>query len=124
MLMIDPTNRDPDDLREHFTGKRNPPAFLKKRSMREVNATCEIIVCHTRNGTAAHGLDVDCKTVAGTWQELASVETLDRALVYLGATEEQMKEHRNTLRRWGQGSSHIALLPRRKNLLNIDRSKP
>ena len=53
-------------------GERNPLAFLKKLSIREVNATYEIIVCFTRNGTAAHALHIDCKTVLGTWQKFSS----------------------------------------------------
>ena len=35
-------------------GERNPLAFLKKLSIREVNAVSEIIVCFARGGTAAH----------------------------------------------------------------------
>lgn len=80
-------------------------------------------MCFTRGGTAAHALHIDCKTALGTWQQFASAETLDRAMVYLGATEEQMKEHRDVMRRCGQGSSHISLQPRKKNLLKIDWSK-
>jgi hypothetical protein len=104
-------------------GERNPLAFLKKLSIREVKAVSEIIVCHTRNGNAAHALHIDCKIALGPWQNFASAERLDRALVYLEATEEQMQEFRDALRRWGQGSSHITLQPRKKNLLKIDWSK-
>jgi hypothetical protein len=42
-------------------------------------------------------------------------------MVYLGATEEQIAAHRSALGQTGQGSSHIRLLPNRKNLLKIDR---
>ena len=90
-------------------GERNPLAFLKKLSIREVNATCEIIVCFTQGGTAAHALHIDCKTALGPWTKFSSAETLDRAVVYLGATDEQMAEHRDAKRRWGQESSHIML---------------
>jgi hypothetical protein len=46
---------------------------------------------------------------------------LDRALVYLGATDEQIREHRDqTL--W-PGSSQVRLLPLRKNLLRINWNK-
>jgi hypothetical protein len=55
--------------------------------------------------------------------KFTSAETLDRALVYLGATDEPMREHRDQMRRCGQGSSNIRLLPDRKNLLRIDYNK-
>jgi hypothetical protein len=71
----------------------------------------------------AHALHVDCKTALGPWITFASGEALDRALVYLGATEDQMEDHRKSMRVWGQGSTHIRLLPNRKNLLRIDWSK-
>jgi hypothetical protein len=44
-------------------------------------------------------------------------------MVYLGETEEQIAAHRSTLRQWGRGSSHVRLLPNRKNLLKIDWEK-
>ena len=88
-------------------GERNPLAFLKKLSMREVNAACEIIVCFTQGGKAAHALHIDCRTGLGPWTKFTSAETLDRAMAYLGATEGQMKERRDGMRRCGQGSSHI-----------------
>jgi hypothetical protein len=37
-----------------------------------------------------------------------------------GATDAQMEEHRADLRAWGQGSTHIRLLPNRKNMLKIE----
>jgi hypothetical protein len=60
--------------------------------------------------------------VLGPRIAFASAETLEKALRYLGATDEQIEEYRSDLRRWGQGS-HIRLLPNRKNLLRIDYSK-
>jgi hypothetical protein len=39
------------------------------------------------------------------------------------ATEEQVDAHRHAMRQTGQGSSHIRLLPNRKNLLRIDWNK-
>lgn len=101
----------------------NPLGNLRKLSIQEVTEPSEIIVCFTQTGKAAHALHIDCKTALGPWITFASGDTLDRALVYLGATEEQMAEHRDSMRRWGQGSSHIRLLPNRKNLLWIDWSK-
>jgi hypothetical protein len=38
----------------------------------------------------------------------------------LGATDEQLAAHRTDMGRCGQGSSHMRLLPNRKNLLRID----
>jgi hypothetical protein len=55
--------------------------------------------------------------------KFASGETLERALKYLGATEEQMAAHLKTMKQTGQGSSHVRLLPNRKNLLHIDWDK-
>lgn len=104
-------------------GSQNPLANLCKMSIQEVTTPSEIIVCFTQSGTAAHALHVDCKTVLGPWTRFTSGETLDRALVYLGATDDQMQEHRQSMRSWGQGSSHIRLMPNRKNLLKIDWSK-
>jgi hypothetical protein len=83
----------------------------------------EIIVCFTQSGKAAHALHLDCRTALGPWIMFASGAMLDHALVYLGATEDQMAEHRDALRRCGQGSSQIRLMPNRKNLLRIDYGK-
>jgi hypothetical protein len=63
---------------------------------------------------------IDCKTVLGPWVKFSSAETLEKALRYLGATDEQLAAHSKQMRRCGQGSSHIRLLPNRKNLLKID----
>jgi hypothetical protein len=49
-----------------------------------------------------------------------SAETLEKALRYLGATVEQIDAHRKTMQQTGQGSSHIRLMPNRKNLLRIN----
>lgn len=89
-------------------------------SSQEVAEPFAIIVCFTRGGELAHALDFDDKTVLGPWVKFASADTLERALLYLWATEEQVEAHRHTMRQTGQGSSHIRLLPNRKNLLRID----
>ena len=75
-------------------GAANPLANLRKMSIQEVTTPSEIIVCFTRGGTAAHALHVDCKTALGPWITFASAETLERALAYLGATEEQIAVER------------------------------
>lgn len=102
---------------------KNPLGNLKKMSIQEVTEPSEIIVCFTQSGKAAHALHLDCKTALGPWITFASAETLERALLYLGATDQQMDDHRQSMRSWGQGSSHIRLLPNRKNLLRIDYGK-
>jgi hypothetical protein len=83
----------------------------------------EIIVCFTRSGEIAHALHLDCKTALGPWVKFQSAETLEKALRYLGATDEQIDAHRRTMQQTGQGSTHIRLLPDRKNLLKINYSK-
>ena len=102
---------------------KNPLGNLRMLSIQEVTTPAEIVVCFTQNGKAAHALHIDCKTTLGPWITFSSGETLDKALVYLGATEEQMETHRKNMSRWGQGSTSIRLLPNRKNLLRIDYSK-
>jgi hypothetical protein len=102
---------------------KNPLANLQKMSIQEVTEPSEIIVCFTRSGEIAHALHLDCKTVLGPWISFASGETLEKALRYLGATDEQIEEHRKTMQQTGQGSSHIRLLPNKRNLLRIDYSK-
>jgi hypothetical protein len=104
-------------------GTKNPLGNLRKMSIQEVTEPSEILVCFTQSGTAAHALHHDCKTVLGPWIKFTSAETLEKALLYLGATDEQITAHRNQMRRCGQGSSHIRLLPLRKNLLRIDWNK-
>jgi hypothetical protein len=109
---------------------KNPLGNLRKLSIQEVTTPSEIIVSFGPGGpagqpgtTIANALHIDCKTVLGPRITLASAETLEKALIYLGATDAQMKDHRQSMRAWGQGSTHIRLLPNRKNLLRIDYSK-
>jgi hypothetical protein len=102
---------------------KNPLANLTKMSVQEVTEPSEIIVCFTRSGEIAHALHLDCKTALGPWIKFASAETLEKALRYLGATDEQTAAHRQTMKQTGQGSSHIRLMPNRKNLLRIDWTK-
>jgi hypothetical protein len=104
-------------------GEKNSLGNLRKMSIQEVTEASEIIVCFTRSGKIAHALHVDCKTALGPWITFTSAETLEKALRYLGATDEQMAAHRSGMGQCGQGSSHIRLLPNRKNLLRIDYSK-
>ena len=102
---------------------KNPLGNLRRLSLQEVTTPAEIVVCFTQNGKAAHALHIDCKTTLGPWITFSSGETLEKAIRYLGATDEQIAEYLNNLGRWGQGSTSIRLLPNRKNLLRIDYSK-
>src|ERR1700747_1102606 len=120
--------REPAPQRLHghtqcLCGEKNQIGNLQKMSIQELTEPSEILVCFTQGGTAAHALHIDCKTVLGPWIRFQSSETLERALRYLGATDEQIAAHQNQMRRCGQGSSHIRLLPDRKNLLRIDWNK-
>ena len=90
----------------------NPLGNLRKMSIQEVTEPTEIIVCSTRGGTVAHALHLDCKTVLGPWIKFASAETLEKALRYLGETDEQTAAHRQTMPQTEQGSSHIRLMPK------------
>jgi hypothetical protein len=102
---------------------KNPLGNLRKMSLREVTEPSEIIVCFTQGGTSAHALHIDAKTPLGPWIKFSSGETLERCLKYLGGSDEQLAAYRKTMQQTGQGSSHIRLLPNRKNLLRIDYSK-
>jgi hypothetical protein len=50
----------------------------------------------------------------------ASGDVLEKALIYLGVTSEQLEQHRDGMRRWGQGTSKLTIQPHRKNLLRVD----
>jgi hypothetical protein len=89
---------------------KNPLGNLKKMSLQEVTEPSEITVCFTRGGTIAHALHFDEKTVLGPWIRFQSAERLEKAIKYLGATEEQVAAHRKTMQQTGQGSTHVRLL--------------
>jgi hypothetical protein len=63
--------------------------------------------------------------VLGPWVKFTSAETLEKALRYLGATEEQVDERMacDAANRAGKQSHPAAALLNRKNLLRIDWSK-
>jgi hypothetical protein len=86
-------------------------------TIQEVTEPSEILVCFTRAGRAAHALHIDCRTVLGPWINFTSAETLEKALRYLGATDEQIAEHQNQMRRCGHGSSNERLLPNPEQVL-------
>jgi hypothetical protein len=101
-------------------GEKNPLGNLRRMSIQEVTEPSEIIVCFTKIGTIAHALPRGLQDGARSVGQVPTAETLEKALRYLGATNEQIEAHRATMRQTGQGSSNIRLLPNRKNLLRID----
>jgi hypothetical protein len=90
-----------------------------------VTSEFEIIVNFVQgDGSDVHVLHLDVQN--GT-SPLDSSEgrpqTPMQTLIYLGATPEQMVEHESDRNMSGKRSSHLRLLPQRRNLLKIDHSK-
>ena len=54
-------------------------------------------------GLHVQAMALDCRTILGPYVPVASVDTLRRMLVYLGATPEQLEDFNRSYRRWGQG---------------------
>jgi hypothetical protein len=77
-------------------------------------------VAFTRSGKHAHSLRTDLKTALGSWVVFASGDVLEKALVYLGMTSDQLEKHRDGMRRLGRGTSKVTIQPHWKNLLWID----
>jgi recombinational DNA repair protein (RecF pathway) len=102
---------------------RNPLGNMVRLPVILVTQPITIHVAFTRSGKAAHGLHNDLKRALGSWVTFASGEVLERALLYLGMTWEQLAEHQDTMRRWGQGSSRLTVQPNRRNLLRLDYAK-
>lgn len=65
----------------------------------------------------------DLKTALGPWVVFVSGDVLEKALVYVGMTPEQLEHHRDGMRKWGQGTSKLTIQPHRKNLLRINYRK-
>ncbi|MCU1249756.1 MAG: hypothetical protein JWQ49_2785 [Edaphobacter sp.] len=78
------------------------------------------VVAISRSGRLAHGLHPDLSKAIGPWVKFASADVLEKAITYLGATTEELEEFRDAMRRWGQGSSALAIQPNKKNLLRLD----
>ena len=103
-----------------YCGDKNPLGNLVRLPLLLLTEPHNVYVAFTRSGNAAHGLHTDLRTVLGPWVRFASGDVLERALVYLGMISEQLEEHRDGMRRWGQGTSKLTIQPHRKNLLRID----
>jgi hypothetical protein len=109
-------------------GDRNPLGNLRRMPLDAIKATHEIVLCfgpspRVDGAVSVMALHLDCKTALSPYRDVASDETLVRLIRYLGATQEQVAQYETDRRRWGQGSVHVTLLPRRKNLLQLDWSK-
>jgi hypothetical protein len=55
----------------------------------------------------AHALHWDGEFALAPWVKFASAETLAKALRYLGATGDQLSDHRKAVWQTGEASSHI-----------------
>jgi hypothetical protein len=103
-----------------FCGDKNPLGNLVRLPLLLVTEPHTIYVAFTRLGKHAHRLHTDLEKALGPWLVFAWGEVLEKALVYLGMTTEQLDEHRDGMRRWGQGTSKLTIQPHRKNLLRTD----
>jgi hypothetical protein len=97
-------------------GKPNPLANMKKMTLLDLTEPWRIWVPWTMSGTAAHGLAVDGRTVLGPWITFSSAETFERALRYVGMTDQQLEEHRHGMSRAGTDA------PRQASSLAIART--
>ena len=79
-----------------------------------------ISVAFTRSGKSAQALHPDLSRALGPWVNFASGEVLRKALTYMGMTPAQLSEFQDAMRRWGQGSGPLTLMPHRRNLLRVD----
>jgi hypothetical protein len=70
-----------------------------------------------------HPLHLDGKTALSHWHSLKNWKVFLKTMRYLGATKEQIACFEDHKRRSGSGNVQIHLLPKRKNLLDIDYSK-
>lgn len=105
-------------------GKPNPLGNMRKMTMLDLTEPRLIWVPWTRSGTAAHALSTNGKDSLGPWITFSSAETFERALKYVGATDEQIAEHRRGMERAGNGCAKISVVPgNRKNLFTIDWTK-
>jgi hypothetical protein len=106
-----------------FCGDKNPLGNLVRLPLMLVTEPHTIYVAFTRSGRHAHALHTDLKTALGPWVVFVSGDVLEKALVYLGMTPEQLEHHRDGMRRWGQGTSKLTIQPHRNNLLRINYRK-
>jgi hypothetical protein len=101
-------------------GDANPLSNLRKMPIVVVNEAVTVKVAFTQSGSIAHGLHPDATRALGPWVKFDSGAVLEKALVYLGLTPEQLEEFQKSLKAWGQGTCALTIQPRKKNLLKID----
>jgi hypothetical protein len=105
-------------------GKANPLANMRKMTMLDLTEPRLIWIPWTMSGTAAHALSPEGRTALGPWINFSSAETFERALRYVGMTDEQLDKHREGMRAAGNGCAKVNAVPgNRKNLFKIDWSK-
>jgi hypothetical protein len=97
----------------------------EEMTMLEVTEPRRIWIPWTPGGTAAHGLARDGRTVLGPWITFSSAETFERALRYVGMTDQRLDERHpgrarmlESLRLHGHGN--FLLLTRRSKARNFD----
>jgi hypothetical protein len=73
------------------------------------------------DGYTVQAMHLDHRTMLGPMVKVQSAETLRRLMSYLGATRAHLAELEDCIRRWGQGTTQITLVPGRKNLLRLRR---
>jgi hypothetical protein len=71
------------------------------------------------NGWWVHSIAEDARTPIGQFVSAKDEATLIGLLRYIGATEDNIEQVREDIRRWNRGSVFIDLAPVRKNLLRI-----
>jgi hypothetical protein len=72
-----------------------------------------------RKGWNIHTVAEDCRTLLGSYRDVASEATLLRLFRYLGATDDAMREAERDLQRWSRGGIHIDVPEDRLSLLGV-----
>jgi hypothetical protein len=101
-------------LRDRFGSSRNP------QKPRLYTHPVRILVNFMhRDVWHVHSIAEDARTPVGQYVSVTDEATLIRLLRYVGATEENIEQVREDIRRWNRGGVWIELTPGRKNLLRI-----
>jgi hypothetical protein len=74
-----------------------------------------------RDSWFVHAISEDTQTPISPILPVRDQATLIRLLRYVGATEENIEQAHEDIRRWNRGGVWIELAPGRKNLLRIRR---
>ncbi|HEX6771827.1 MAG TPA: hypothetical protein VF126_07360 [Acidobacteriaceae bacterium] len=100
--------------------ERQNPQSRVRNVPREALAPREIMVNFIqRNELRVQATAADGRTSLSPFIPIASGATLRRLLAYLGATPQQLGDFDHAFRVWGHGTTQIALLPGRRNLLRL-----